>query len=152
MVVGSQATRVLINDASVLTSTLKKMGLDISNMLSPSKVLFYGIIPGNLATPIGSVTLPGTFKTKDNYCTEYVKFEVANFKSSYHAILGRPTLVKFMVVPHYLLKMPGKIEVFTFHGNLKKSYDCDQEAIKYVLTTCVPAASAEVFMTVQQLP
>jgi hypothetical protein len=27
---------------------------------------------------------------KDNYHTEYLKFEVADFELSYHAILGRP--------------------------------------------------------------
>jgi hypothetical protein len=54
------------------------MGLDISKMLTPSKAPFYNIIPGNSATLIGLVTLPITFGTKDNYHTEYVKFEVAN--------------------------------------------------------------------------
>jgi hypothetical protein len=38
------------------------------------------IVPGNSATPIGLVTLPITFGTKDNYHTEYVKFEVVNFE------------------------------------------------------------------------
>jgi hypothetical protein len=54
------------------------------------------------------VVLPVTFGTKDNYRTKYIKFEMADFDSSYHAILGRPALAKFMVVPHYvylLLKM-----------------------------------------------
>jgi hypothetical protein len=48
---------------------------------------------------------------------------VANFESSYHAILGRPALAKFMVVPNYiylLLKMPGKLGVLTLRGDLKK--------------------------------
>jgi hypothetical protein len=37
---------------------------------------------------------------------------MADFESSYHAILGRPALAKFMAVPHYiylLLKMLIKI-------------------------------------------
>jgi hypothetical protein len=83
-------------------STLKKMGLDISNMLTPNEAPFYSIVPGNAATPLRSVVLPVTFGTKDNYRTEYIKFEVADFDSSYHAILGRPALDKFMVVPHYV--------------------------------------------------
>ena len=33
-------------------------------MLTPSKASFYGIVPENLSTPIGSVTLPVTFGTK----------------------------------------------------------------------------------------
>jgi hypothetical protein len=76
------------------------MGLNISKMLTPSRTPFYGIVPGNAATPLGSVVLPVNFGMKDNYRTEYIKFEVADFKSSYHAILGRPALAKFMVVPH----------------------------------------------------
>jgi hypothetical protein len=74
------------------------------------------------------VVLPVTFGTKDNYRTKYIKFEVADFDTSYHAILGRLALAKLMAVPHYvylLLKMPGKTGVLTLHGDLKKSYDCD---------------------------
>jgi hypothetical protein len=100
------------------------------------------------------VTLPITFGTKQNYGTEYIKFEVANFESSYHAILGRPALAKFMAVPHYvylLLKMLGTIGVLTFRCDLKKFYDCDQEAIEYASTTCVPEPLSEVFTTAQQL-
>jgi hypothetical protein len=80
--------------------------------------------------------------------------EVADFKSSYHAILGRPALAKFMAVPHYiylLLKMPGKIGVLTFRGDLKKSYDCDQEEIEYTVTSRVPEPSAEVLAAMQKL-
>jgi hypothetical protein len=150
VVAGSQQTRILIDGGSglnlVFTSTLKKMGLDISKMLTPSRAPFYGIVPGNAATPLGSVVLPVTFGTKDNYGTEYMKFEVADSGSSYHAILGRPALAKFMAVPHYvylLLKMPGKIGVLTLCGDLKKSYDCDHEAIEYATTSHVPEPSAE---------
>jgi hypothetical protein len=101
------------------------------------------------------VTLPVTFGTEENYRTEYVKFEVANFESSYHAILGRPALAKFMAVPHYvypLLKKPGKIGVLTFHGDLKRSYNCNQEVIDFGSTMHVPNTSSEVFTAAQQLP
>ena len=98
-------------------STITKMGLDISDKLKQIKAPFYGILPGNASFPVGTVVLPVTFGTPDNYRTELIKFEVADFKSSYHAILGRPALAKFMAIPHYiylLLKMPGKTEVLTF--------------------------------------
>jgi hypothetical protein len=138
----------------LFVSTLKKMGLNISKMLTPSKAPFYGIVLGNAATPLGLVVLPVTFGTEDNYRTEYIKFEVVDFVSSYHTILGRPALAKFMEVTHYiylLLKMPGKIGVLTFHGNLKKSYDCDQEAIEYAVTSRMLEPSAEVFAAAQKL-
>jgi hypothetical protein len=92
VVAGSQLIRVLIDGGSSLNllfaSTLKKMGMDISKMLTPSRAPFYGIVPENEATPLRSVVLPVTFRMKDNYRTEYIKFEVADFDSSYHAILG----------------------------------------------------------------
>jgi hypothetical protein len=137
-----------------LTSTLRKMGLDLTNMLVPSKSPFYSIVPGNAAHPLGTVVLPVIFGTRENYRIEFIKFEVANFESSYHAILGRPALAKFMKVPHYvyfLLKMPGRSGVLTLRDDLKKSYDCNQEAIQYASSTRVPDASGEVLAAVQQL-
>jgi hypothetical protein len=86
------------------------MGLDFTDMLVPSKSPFYGIVPDNTAYPLSTVVLPVTFGMRKNYHTEFIKFEVVNFESSYHAILRRPALTKFMAVPHYiylLLKMPG---------------------------------------------
>jgi hypothetical protein len=107
-------TRVLIDGESglnlIFASTLRKMGMDLTDMLVPSKSPFYSIVPSNTAYPLGTVVLPVTFGTRENYRTEFIKFEVANFESSYHATLGRPALAKFMAVPHYiylLLKMPG---------------------------------------------
>jgi hypothetical protein len=95
-VVGLQLTRVLIDAGGGLNllfaSTLKKMGLNISKMLTPSKAPFYGIISGNAATPLGSVVLPVTFGIEENYRTEYIKFEVADFQSSYHALMKSLTL------------------------------------------------------------
>jgi hypothetical protein len=126
-VVGSQLTRVLIDGGSGLnllfTSTLKKIGLDIPKTLTLSRAPFYGTVLGNAATPLGSVVLPVTFGMKDNYRKKYIKFEVADFESSYHTILGRPELAKIMAVPHYvylLLKMPRKTGILTFRGDLKK--------------------------------
>jgi hypothetical protein len=91
---------------------------------------------------------------KDNYRTEYIKFKVADFDSSYHAILGRLALAKFIAMPHYiylLLKMQGKTGVLTLRGVLKKSYDYNQEAIEYAMTSRVPEPSAEVLAAVHKL-
>jgi hypothetical protein len=107
-------TRVLIDGGSglnlIFASTLRKMGLDLTDMLVPSKSPFHDIVPGNAAYPLGMVVLPVTFGTRENYRTDFIKFEVSNFESSYHDILGRPALAKFMTVLHYvylLLKMTG---------------------------------------------
>jgi hypothetical protein len=106
MVAGSKLNKVLIDGGSRLnvlfTKTLKKMKLDITHMLTKSTSPFYDIVPRNAAIPLGSVVLPVTFgETRDNYCTEYVKFEVADFETAYHAILSRPAIAKFVAIPHY---------------------------------------------------
>jgi hypothetical protein len=133
VVAGSRLNKVLIDGGSELnvlfTKTLKKMKLDITHMLTKSTSPFYCIILRNAAIPLGSVVLPVTFGvTRENYRTEYIKFEVADFETSYHAILGRPTIAKFMAVPHYtylVLKMPSSAGVLSLQGDLKISFDCD---------------------------
>jgi hypothetical protein len=104
VVAGSKLNKVLIDGGSWLNilfaKTLKKMKLDITHMLTKSTSPFYGIVPGNAAIPLGSVVLPVTFgEFLDNYRTEYIKFDVADFETSYHAILGRSAIAKFMAVP-----------------------------------------------------
>jgi hypothetical protein len=130
---GSRLNKELIDGGSGLsvlfTKTLKKMKLDITHMLTKSTSPFYGIVPGNAAIPPGSVVLPVTFgETRENYRTEYIKFEVADFETSYHAILSRTAIAKFMAVPHYtylVLKMPSPVGVLSLQGDLKISFDCN---------------------------
>jgi hypothetical protein len=150
---------VLIDGGSGLnvlfTKTLKKMGLDITHMLTMSSSLFYGIVPRNAAIPLGSVVLPVTFgESRDNYRTEYVKFEVVDFETSYHAILGRPAIAKFMAVHHYtylVLKTPSPAGVLALQGDLRISHDCDTEALEIASTNQVPNAMMEVYATLKKL-
>jgi hypothetical protein len=82
-------------------------------------------VPGKEAYPTVWVSLPVTFGTEENFCTEYLSFEVADFKSSYHAILGRPMLARFLALPHYtyiVLKMPAPKGLLTVYGNLLISF------------------------------
>jgi hypothetical protein len=159
VVAGSRLNKVLIDGGSGLnvlfTKTLKKMGLDIMHMLTKSSSPFYGIVPGNAAIPLGSVVLPVTFgESRDNYRIEYVKFEVADFETSYHAILGRPAIAKFMAVPHYtylVLKMPSSTGVLSLQGDLKISHDCDMEAVEVASTNQVPNAMMEVYAALKKL-
>ena len=56
------------------------------------------------------------FGTPDHFRTDYVNFVVADFDGTYHAILGQPSLTKFMAIPHYrylVLKMPTEKGVLT---------------------------------------
>jgi hypothetical protein len=106
---------------------------------------FFGIMPGKAPYPMGRVSLPVTFGTEENFRTEYLSFEVADFKSSYQAILGRPMLDRFMVVPHYtylVLKMPAPNGVLTVYGDLLISFKCDNAALEIATTHACFGASA----------
>jgi hypothetical protein len=101
------------------------------------------------------VVLPVTSgESRDNYRTEYIKFEVADFETSYHAILGRPAIAKFMAVPHctYLvLKIPSPTGLLSPQGDLKISHDCDTEAVEIASTNQVPNAMMEVYTASKKL-
>ena len=61
-------------------------------------------------TLIGQVRLPVTFGQRNTYCTELIDFNDAHIRLPYNAILGCPTLAKFMAATHHgynVLKMPG---------------------------------------------
>jgi hypothetical protein len=159
VVAGSKLNKVLIDGGSglnvIFAKTLKKMGLDITHMLTKSTSPFYVIVPGNAAIPLGSMVLPVTFgESRDNYRIEYIKFEVADFETSYHAILGRPAIAKFMEVPHYtylVLKMPSPAGVLSLQGDLKISHDCDMEAVEIASTNQVPNAMMEIYAASKKL-
>jgi hypothetical protein len=157
--VGSRLNKVLIDGGSRLnilfTKTMKKMKLDVTHMLTKSTSPFYDIVPGNAAIPLGSVVLPVTLgETKENYRIEYIKFEVADFETSYHAILGIPAIAKFTAVPHYtylVLKMPSPAGVLSLQGDLKISFDCDTEAVELAATNQVPNAMMETYVASKKL-
>jgi hypothetical protein len=83
--------------------------------------LFFGVTEGS-TTPIGQVHLPVTFGTRDNYKTESLDFDVAYIALPYNAILGYPTLARFMAATHHgfnVLKIPGANGTITVHCNEK---------------------------------
>jgi hypothetical protein len=65
-----------------------------------------------------------------NYRREKLEFEVMDWPSQYHAILGRPMFLRFMAVPHYtymVLKMAGPKGVKTVKESFELSDICDKE-------------------------
>ena len=57
---------------------------------------------------------------------------MADFDATYHAILGRPALTKFMAMPHYVymvLKIPTEQGVLTLCANVSTAYDYEREGI-----------------------
>jgi hypothetical protein len=58
---------------------------------------------------LGKITLPVTFRHANNFQTEQITYDVAEFDTAYNAIIGRSALAKFMAASHYtyqVLKMP----------------------------------------------
>ena len=56
-----------------------------------------------------------------------------DLSSTYHALLGRPALAKFMAVPHYAylkMKMPGPKGLITVTGDYCKSLECARDDTK----------------------
>ncbi|CAN6343204.1 unnamed protein product [Urochloa humidicola] len=93
---------------------------------------FFGLIPGEPATPLGHITLPITFGDRNNYRTEHLSFTVTDFNMAYHAILGWLTLAKFMAVPHYAylkMKMLSPNGVITVTGNVRTAETGERETL-----------------------
>ena len=73
------------------------------------------------------------FSDSKNYRKEKLTFEVVDFQSAYHAILGRPAYARFMARPCYVylkLKMPGPRGVITITSNRQKAEECFQKGSK----------------------
>jgi hypothetical protein len=74
-----------------------------------------------------------SYGTRDNNRKEVLTFEVASFNIWYNCILGRPFLLKFVVVIHTAyatIKMPGPKVIITL-----KSDQCDALACKNATLT-----------------
>jgi hypothetical protein len=81
--------------------------------------------------PLKQITLPVTFGSEDNFRTEFMRFEVVDLESAYHAILGRSGITKFLAIPHYaymVLNMLGPKGVICLKGDVNHSYTVDQES------------------------
>jgi hypothetical protein len=86
--------------------------------LGPSRP-FSGV-GAQLVYPLGSITLPVTFGTKENFRTENIKIDVAEVNLPFNAIIGRPALYRFMAIAHYgylVLKMSSPAGDLTVRGD-----------------------------------
>ena len=64
--------------------------------LSESNMRFHGIIPRKKADSLGQISLDVVFGDSLSYRKEKLTFEVVDFESAYHSILGRPAYASFM--------------------------------------------------------
>jgi hypothetical protein len=113
----------------IYARTLKAMCISLSN-LKPTDCSFHGIVPGAANYPLGRIELDVSFGSSGNYRREKLEFEVMDWPSQYHAILGRPAFAKFMAVPHYAnltLKILGPKGTITVQGSFEVANTCDRE-------------------------
>jgi len=123
--------------------------------LTPYDAQFWGVLLGQSSVPLGQITLPVQFGTPDHFRTEFINFAVADFDDTYHAILGRPSLTKFMAVPHYsylILKMPTEKGVLTVRGNVYTAYTCEEESFKVTEAIDLSIRMAETVAQAMQIP
>jgi hypothetical protein len=119
------------------------MEFDFSKMTACDEP-FYGVVPRKAADPIGRVCLPVTFGTEENFRTEYLMFEVTDFRSSYHDIFGRPMLAKFMAIPHQtylIMKMPAPNGILSILGDIMVSYNCESATVELSKDSAIKAAA-----------
>jgi hypothetical protein len=113
----------------IYARTLKAMCISLTS-LKPTACSFHGIVPGAANYPWGKIELDVCFGSSSNYHKEKLEFEVMDWPSQYHAILGRPAFAKFMVVPHYAyltLKIPRPKGTITVQGSFEVANTCDKE-------------------------
>jgi hypothetical protein len=94
------------------------------NDLLPIETSFHGIVLGKLMYPLGVIHLDVIFGTPANFRKEKIEFEVIDWPSQYHAILGRLAFARFMAVPHYAylkLRMPTNRGPLTINGSFARS-------------------------------
>ena len=81
------------------------------------------------------------FGGRANFRTETLTFEIVDFPGAYHAILGRPYYVKFMVVPNYTylkLKMSDPHGIITRGGDLQQAHLYEWENYDIAMVACQP--------------
>jgi hypothetical protein len=113
----------------IYARTLKAMCISLES-IKPTDCSFHRIVPGGANFPLGKIELDICFGNSNNYRREKLEFEVMDWPSQYHAILGRLAFAKFMAVPHYAyltLKIPGSKGTITVQGSFEVSNTCDKE-------------------------
>jgi hypothetical protein len=85
-----------------------------------------------------------SFGTKKNFRTEYLTLEVTDFRSSYHTILERPMLAKFMTIPdhtYFIMKMSAPNEILSVLGHIMVSYNCESATVELSKDFAIKAAT-----------
>jgi hypothetical protein len=71
----------------IYVKTLRAMHISLE-FLKPTDYSFHGIVPRSANYPLGQIALDVCFGNHHNYRRENLEFEVMDWPSQYHAILG----------------------------------------------------------------
>jgi hypothetical protein len=131
--IGGYDIRRVFMDASsrinlIYARTLKAMSISLES-LKPTDCCFHEIVPRSANYPLRKIELDICFGNSGNFHREKPEFEVMDWPSQYHAILGRPAFAKFMAVPHYAyltLKILGPKGTITVQGSFEVSNTFDE--------------------------
>jgi hypothetical protein len=131
----------------IYAKTLRAMHISLE-FLKPTNCSFHEIVPGSANYPLGQIALNVYFGNRQNYRREKLDFEVLDWPSQYHAILGRPAFSRFMAVPHYTylvlkLKMLGPKGIIKVKGSFELSDLCDKEFLSMMASYGEPNCKAK---------
>jgi hypothetical protein len=133
-----KVAKTLIDSGASLNLMMRKtfieMGLNLAK-LTPVHDTFHGIIPGQSSSPIGRIDLEVSCGSRGNKRMELLTFEMANFDIRYNCILGRPFLLKFMVIIHTVyatIKMPGPQGIIILKSDQRNALACENTALTHI--------------------
>ena len=78
---------------------------------------------------MGSIVLEVVFGFPGNFRSKELTFDIAPFRSSYQALLGRTAFAHFNAIPHYAylkLKMPGPRGIIIVSGHSERSLHAEE--------------------------
>jgi hypothetical protein len=107
----------------IYADTLRKIKIPINNLL-PTENSFHGIVPGKQTYPLGTIHLDIIFGTPANFKKEKIEFEVVDWPSQYHAILGRPA---YRTTLTSSCGCPQNRGPLTISGSFARSENCDKD-------------------------
>ena len=113
------------------------------------------MLPEQTSQRLGQITLPVQFGTAKHFRVEFVSFIITDFEGTYHAILRRPALAKFMAVPHYvylMLKMPTEQGVLSLCSNVLVAYNCEKESFDAVEAFELSTRTQETLADAKKIP
>jgi hypothetical protein len=115
----------------IMSKTFIKMGLNLAD-LTPVHDTFHSVILEQSSTPFGRIDLEVSCGFGDNKRREMLTFKVTSFDIGYNCIMGRPFLLKFMVVIHTTyttMKMHGPKGVITIKADQRDTLSCENASL-----------------------